>query len=90
MIKCEVGAVTIKGNKTMIMAELCALIHSLLDEDDKILTEEEVDMIVADAKKSVDTIAEETAELRESVSPKDRMLADLLTALSFAEARFNN
>ena len=57
MIKVDFAKVSWGGPKSIMYAEMCTLIHALIKNDK--FTPEEIDEIVADAKKTEEQIAEE-------------------------------
>ena len=83
MIKCSAGETSWKGHKIIIRTELTTLIHSLIEKE--VFTPEEIDDIVADAKKTKEQIAEEIETLEKEVTPEQRafvnMMAELFTVV---------
>lgn len=57
MLKVDLAKVSWGGSKSIMYAELCTLIHSLIKREK--FTPEEIDAIVVDAKKTEEQIAEE-------------------------------
>lgn len=57
MIKCDMAKVSWGGPKAILYAELCTLLHALIEREK--FTPEEIDAVVVNAKKTAEQIAEE-------------------------------
>lgn len=79
MIKVDLARVSWGGPKSIMYAELCTLIHSLIKKEK--FTPEEIDEIVADAKKTEEQIAEEVEAAKRNASPEQVAFADMATDL---------
>ena len=75
MISCNKGEISIRGSKATIMAELTSLMHSLIDDDDQILTEEELDHCVEMAKMSRNDIDDDIKKMVDEMSPEQLIKA---------------
>ena len=79
MIKVDFAKVSWGGPKAIMYAELSTLIHTLIKNDK--FTPEEIDEIVADAKKTEEQIAEEVEAAKREASPEQVAFADMATDL---------
>ena len=79
MIKVDLARVSWGGPKSIMYAELCTLIHTLIKKEK--FTPEEIDEIVADAKKTEEQIAEEVEAAKKKASPEQVAFADMATDL---------
>lgn len=79
MIKVDLARVSWGGPKSIMYAELCTLIHSLIKKEK--FTPEEIDEIVTDAKKTEEQIAEEVEAAKREASPEQVAFADMATNL---------
>ena len=79
MIKVDLAKVSWGGPKAIMYAELCTLIHTLIKKEK--FTPEEIDEIVADAKKTEEQIAEEVEAAKKEASPEQVAFADMATNL---------
>ena len=79
MIKCENGNVSFGGYKINMQAELCTLIHALIVKG--VFTPEEIDVCVAEAKKTDEETDAEIEKLESEASPEQVALARLLAQL---------
>jgi len=79
MIKCEMGNVSYGGYKINMQAELCTLIHAFIVEG--VFTPEEIDVCVAEAKKTDEETNAEIEKLESEASPEQVALARLLAQL---------
>ena len=77
MIKVDMGATSWKGHKIILNTELTALIHSLIEEE--VFTSEEIDEIVATAKKTKAEINAEVEALEKEATPEQRAFANLMS-----------
>ena len=77
MIKVDLARVSWGGPKSIMYAELCTLIHTLIKKEK--FTPEEIDEIVADAKKTEEQIAEEVEAAKKKASPEQVAFADMAT-----------
>ena len=68
MIKVDLAKVSWGGPKGIMYAELCTLIHTLIKQEK--FTPEEIDDIVADAKKTEEQMASEAEAARKEASPE--------------------
>lgn len=65
--------------KAIMYAELCTLLHALIEKEK--FTPEEIDAIVVDAKKTEEQIAEEFEAAKKKASPEYIAFADMTTDL---------
>ena len=79
MIKCDMAKVSFGGPKAILYAELCTLLHALIEREK--FTPEEIDAIVVDAKKTEEQIAEEVEAAKKKASPEQVAFADMATGL---------
>ena len=79
MIKCENGNVSYGGYKITMQAELCTLIHALIVKG--VFTPEEIDVCVAEAKRTDEETDAELEKLESEASPGQVALARLLAQL---------
>lgn len=79
MIKVDLARVSWGGPKSIMYAEMCTLIHTLIKKEK--FTPEEIDEIVADAKKTEEQIAEEVEAIKKTASPEQVAFADMATGL---------
>lgn len=79
MIKVDFAKVSWGGPKSILYAEMCTLIHTLIKKEK--FTPEEIDEIVADAKKTEEQIAEEIEAAKKNASPEQVAFADMATDL---------
>lgn len=79
MLKVDLARVSWGGPKGIMYAELCTLIHSLIKKEK--FTPEEIDEIVADAKKTEEQIAEEVEAAKRNASPEQVAFADMVIDL---------
>ena len=79
MIKVDFAKVSWGGPKAIMYAEMCTLIHALIKNDK--FTPEEIDEIVADAKKTEEQIADEVEAAKREASPEQVAFADMATDL---------
>lgn len=79
MLKVDLARVSWGGPKSIMYAELCTLIHSLIKKEK--FTPEEIDEIVTDAKKTEEQIAEEVEAAKREASPEQVAFADMATGL---------
>ena len=79
MIKCDMAKVSWGGPKSILYAELCTLLHVLIEREK--FTPEEIDAIVVDAKKTEEQIAEEVEAAKREASPEQVAFADMATDL---------
>ena len=79
MIKCDVAKVNWSGPKIILNAEVATLLHSMIKNG--VFTPEEIDDIVANAKKTDEQVAEEAEAARKEASPEQVAFADMATEL---------
>lgn len=79
MIKVDFAKVSYGGPKAILYAELCTLLHALIER--KKFSPEEIDAIVVDAKKTAEQIAEEVEAAKKEASPEQVAFADMATGL---------
>lgn len=79
MIKCDFAKVSWSGPKIILRAEVSTLLHSMIKNG--VFTPEEIDDIVADAKKTDKQVAEEAEAARKEASPEQVAFADMATEL---------
>lgn len=79
MIKVDLAKVSWGGPKAIMYAELSTLIHALIKNDK--FTPEEIDAIVADAKKTEEQIAEEVEAIKREAPPEQVAFADMAVDL---------
>ena len=79
MIKCDFANVSWRGPKIILQAEVSTLLHSMIKNG--VFTPEEIDDIVADAKKTEEQIAEEVEATKKKASPEQVAFADMATEL---------
>jgi len=79
MIKCDMAKVSFGGPKAIMYAELCTLLHALIEREK--FTPEEIDAIVVDAKKTEEQIAEEVEAAKREASPEQVAFADMAVDL---------
>lgn len=79
MIKCDFAKVGWRGPKIIINAEVSTLLHSMIKNG--VFTPEEIDDIVANAKKTDEQVAEEAEAVRKEASPEQVAFADMATDL---------
>ena len=79
MLKVDFAKVSWGGPKSIMYAELCTLIHVLIKKEK--FTSEEIDAIVADAKKTEEQIAEEVEAAKKKASPEQVAFADMAADL---------
>lgn len=79
MLKVDLAKVSWGGPKGIMYAELCTLIHALIKREK--FTPEEIDAIVADAKKTEEQIAEEVEAVKKEASPEQIAFADMAMGL---------
>lgn len=79
MIKVDFAEVSYGGPKSILYAELCTLLHALIEREK--FTPEEIDEIVVDAKKTEEQIAEEVEAAKKKASPEYIAFADMATDL---------
>lgn len=79
MIKCDFAKVSWSGPKVIMYAELSTLIHALIKREK--FTPEEIDEIVADAKKTEEQIAEEVEAIKREAPPEQVAFADMAADL---------
>ena len=79
MIKVDFAKVSWGGPKIIMYAELSTLIHTLIKREK--FTPEEIDEIVADAKKTEEQIAEEVEAAKREASPEQVAFADMAVDL---------
>lgn len=87
MIKVEMGATSWRGHKIILNTELTTLIHSLIDKE--VFTSEEIDEIVATAKKTEAEISAEIEALKEEATPEQvafvSMMSEFLASVGDAD-----
>jgi len=79
MIKCDMAKVSWGGPKSILYAELCTLLHALIEREK--FTPEEIDEIVVDAKKTEEQIEADIEAAKKKVSPEQVAFADMATDL---------
>ena len=79
MLKVDFAKVSWGGPKSIMYAELSTLIHAFIKRER--FTPEEIDAIVADAKKTEEQIAEEVEAAKREASPEQVAFADMATDL---------
>lgn len=79
MIKCDFANVSWSGPKIILNAEVATLLHSMIKNE--VFTPEEIDDIVANAKKTDEQVAEEAEAARKEASPEQVAFADMATDL---------
>lgn len=79
MIKCDFAKVSWSGPKIILRAEVSTLLHSMIKNG--VFTPEEIDDIVADAKKTDKQVAEEAEAARKEASPEQVAFADMAVDL---------
>ena len=79
MIKCDMVKVSWGGPKSILYAELCTLLHALIER--KKFTPEEIDEIVVDAKKTEEQIKADIEAVKKEASPEQIAFADMATDL---------
>ena len=77
MIKCDFANVSWRGPKIILQAEVSTLLHSMIKNG--VFTPEEIDDIVADAKKTEEQIAEEVEALEKEATPGQVAFASLMS-----------
>ena len=87
MIKVEMGATSWRGHKIILTTELTTLIHSLIGKE--VFTFEEIDEIVANAKKTEEELDAEVKALEKEVTPEQvefaHMMSELLASVGDAD-----
>ena len=79
MIKCDMAKVSWGGPKSILYAELCTLLHALIEREE--FTPEEIDEIVVDAKKTEEQINADIEAVKKEASPEQIAFADMATGL---------
>ena len=79
MIKCDFAKVGWSGPKIILNAEVATLLHSMIKRG--VFTPEEIDDIVANAKKTDEQVAEEAEAVKREASPEQIAFADMATEL---------
>lgn len=79
MIKVDFAKVSWSGPKIILRAEVSTLLHSMIKNG--VFTPEEIDDIVADAKKTDKQVAEEAEAAKKTASPEQVAFADMATEL---------
>ena len=79
MIKCDFAKVSWSGPKIILSAEVATLLHSMIKNE--VFTPEEIDEIVADAKKTDKQVAEEAEAAKREASPEQVAFADMAVDL---------
>jgi len=79
MIKCDMAKVSWGGPKSILYAELCTLLHALIEREK--FTPEEIDEIVVDAKKTEEQIKADIEAVKKEASPEQIAFADMATDL---------
>lgn len=79
MIKVDFAKVSWSGPKIILNAEVSTLLHSMIKNG--VFTPEEIDDIVANAKKTDKQVAEEAEAVRKEASPEQVAFADMVTDL---------
>ena len=79
MIKVDFAKVSWGGPKPILYAEMCTLIHTLIEKEK--FTPDEIDEIVADAKKTEEQIAEEVEAAKKKATPEQVAFADMAVDL---------
>lgn len=79
MIKCDMAKVSYGGPKSILYAELCTLLHVLIEREK--FTPEEIDEIVVDAKKTEEQIKADIEAAKKKASPEQVAFADMATDL---------
>jgi len=81
MISCDKGKVMIKGSKPAIMSELTCLIAELVDEEDQVLTEDEITECVELAKLSDAELDSKLESAIQEASPEQLLNAMFATLM---------
>lgn len=77
MIKVDMGATSWRGHKIILNTELTTLIHSLIEKE--VFTFEEIDEIVANAKKTEKELEAEIEALKEEATPGQVAFASFMS-----------
>ena len=77
MIKVDTGTTSWRGHKIILTTELTALIHSLIEKE--VFTSEEIDEIVATAKKTKEELDAEIEALKKEVTPEQVSFVNLMS-----------
>ena len=77
MIKVDMGTTSWRGHKIILNTELTALIHSLIKKE--VFTSEEIDEIVASAKKTEEELSAEVEALEKEATPEQRAFASFMS-----------